>query len=142
MKKLLLLLIIITTANQMMQAKVSKAEKKALLDLYESTDGSSWLKQWSMDQPVSEWYGVTVEGNHVVEINLFRNNLSGIIPQSIGDLDHLRILNLAFNTLSGELPNTISQLQKLEVLKIEMNRLKGNLPSEIGRMANLLELTA
>ena len=126
----------------MMQAKVSKAEKMALLDLYKSTNGTSWIKQWNMDQPVSEWYGVTVEGNHVVEISLFRNNLSGIIPQSIGKLTHLRILNLAFNTLSGELPATISRLQNLEVLKIEMNRLKGKLPSEIGNMVKLLELTA
>ena len=89
MKKLLLILVLLIAVNQVINAKVSKAEKMALIDLYESTNGTSWLKQWHLDQPVSEWYGVKVVGNHVVEINLFRNNLSGPIPESVGNLTPL-----------------------------------------------------
>ena len=84
-------------------AKVSKTEKKALIALYNSTNGAHWIRKWDLKKPVSEWYGVTVVDDKVVEINLFRNNLMGPLPVGISKLENLKVLNLAFNSITGEL---------------------------------------
>ena len=141
MKKLICLLTITLLSANVIFAEVTRKEKKALIDLYESTNGREWIKKWNLEEPVSNWRGVKVQKGHVIEINLFRNNLNGVIPESIGDLGHLRVLNLAFNTITGELPATIVSLDQLRVLKLEMNRIKGELPETIGKMENLEEIS-
>tara|TARA_R110002051_G_scaffold308264_1_gene379819 strand:- start:1306 stop:2247 length:942 start_codon:yes stop_codon:yes gene_type:complete len=122
-------------------ADISIDEKEALLDLYQKTNGKDWNTTWDIDMPVSSWYGITVKNNQVVKINLFHNNLSGVLPASIADLKHLTELNLAFNQLTGELPNEIVALEELIILKLEMNRLKGALPENLGKMTQLQELS-
>ena len=131
-------LVFTSTVNAM----VPKSEKNVLLELYKSTEGEKWNNSWDVNSPVDTWYGVTVQNGHVVEINLFRNNLVGSLPESIGELKHLVLLNLAFNTISGEIPKSVVQLNKLEVLKLEMNRLEGEIPAEMGNMKSLTILSA
>ena len=123
-------------------AEISKKEKKALVDLYTTTNGKHWVKKWDLNTPVSQWHGVTIENNKVVGINLFHNNLMGPISSEIGKLEHLKVLNLAFNSLTGALPIEIVNLSNLKVLKLEMNRLTGALPNEIGNLNQLVELSA
>lgn len=142
MVKKLFLFVVVALTSFGIEAKVSKAEMKALVDIYESTNGIHWIRKWNFKDRVEDWHGVTVENGHVVELNLFRNNLMGPLPESIGNLKHLKVLNLAFNSITGELPDTVANLHNLEVFKIEMNRLKGELPSELGNLTNLQELTA
>ncbi len=142
MKNFLTVLLVLFATVPVVLAEVPKKERKVLLELYESTNGQDWIRTWDINNPVSTWYGVTVENDHVVEINLFRNNLKGVLPESIGKLEQLRVLNLAFNALTGELPPTVANLQDLQILKLEMNRFKGPIPSELGSMTELLELTA
>ena len=60
-------------------AEVPQKEKKALVELYNSTKGSQWLISWDLKAPVSSWKGITVENDHVTQINLFRNNLEGAL---------------------------------------------------------------
>ena len=73
-------------------ADISKKERSALIDLYTATNGSHWTKKWNMDEPVSQWFGVKVIDDKVVEINLFRNNLQGPLPESIEKLENLQAL--------------------------------------------------
>ena len=43
-------------------------ERKALIDLYNATDGNNWFHNdnWGSDKPLNEWYGVSVdEKGHV-----------------------------------------------------------------------------
>ena len=56
-----------------------ETDKIALIALYNSTNGAEWGNKtgWLTDAPVGEWYGVTVEGERVVAINLIYNNLRG-----------------------------------------------------------------
>ncbi|WFO15510.1 hypothetical protein M601_017260 [Cellulophaga baltica 4] len=82
-------------------AEISKAEKDALIDLYTQTDGQGWNTTWDLNSPVSNWHGVTVKNDQVIKVNLFHNNLSGVLPASIGALKNLTELNLAFNQLTG-----------------------------------------
>jgi len=122
-------------------ADISKLEKDALIDFYQHTNGKEWTTTWDLETSASSWYGITVKNNVVVKINLFHNNLSGVLPASIADLKHLTELNLAFNQLTGELPKEISNLEELMILKLEMNRLKGSLPENLGNMTQLQELS-
>ena len=142
MKKTVFALVFLQVIGQITLAKVPRNEKAALIDLYQSTNGNHWIKKWDLKAPVSEWYGIKVEDNHVVSINLFRNNLMGPIPETIGKLTHLKVLNLAFNNITGELPKEIGMLAELRILKLEMNRIKSKLPEDLGRLKKLEELTA
>ena len=83
MKKSLTILTLLLLTVQFVLAQVSSEERSALLDLYSSTQGEQWLKPWNPELPVSKWQGVTVEKGHVVEINLFRNNLDGSLPKTM-----------------------------------------------------------
>ena len=85
---------------------VPQAECEALVSLYESNNGEGWtLKDnWLETSTVGNWYGITVESGHVVEINLDLNNLNGSFPTDLEDLSHLQSLDLSWNSLTGSIP--------------------------------------
>lgn len=58
---------------------VPQAEARALIALYNATGGASWTNKtnWITDPTVDNWYGITVAGGHVTQINLSSNNLNG-----------------------------------------------------------------
>ena len=91
-------------------ANISLNEKEALIALYKATNGSQWNSTWNLEAPVNSWYGVKVENDKIVEINLQFNNLQGTLPQEIGNLIYLRKMNLGFNKLAGTLPSSIKNL--------------------------------
>ena len=70
-------------------ASVSTSEKEALLALYNATKGDQWVNTWDLSTPINTWYGVTVEENQVVALNLEFNNLQGTLPEELGKLTHL-----------------------------------------------------
>ena len=94
-------------------AAVPPAERNALIDLYNATDGSNWTRNdnWencyfcihSSDPCDNNWYGVTCDSSnqHIIELGLHMNNLNGTIPASLGDLTELKRLDLDDNKLSG-----------------------------------------
>lgn len=112
-------------------------EKDALIALYNATNGKAWKNNtnWCSDKPISEWYGVKAKGE-VYEIDLSANNLSGIIPDEIGNLKGLSQLRLWGNNLSGEIPISIENTN-LEYLDLRYNQLSGNIPDAIGNLTNL-----
>ena len=123
------------------QAQISNKEKSALIDLYKYTDGDSWVNSWSLKTPVEQWYGVHIENNHVVRIELPKNNLQGNLPYTLKKLENLEVLNLAFNKITGLLPSTLTQLENLKTLKLEMNDIKGDLSWDFSNWSKLEELT-
>ncbi|KAL6603208.1 hypothetical protein ACP70R_043569 [Stipagrostis hirtigluma subsp. patula] len=64
-------------------------------------------------------------------LNLCNNNLTGAIPQEIGQLKELDGLNLSSNSLSGEIPPQISNLTSLQVLDLSNNQLTGEIPAAL-----------
>ena len=75
-------------------------DSTALVALYEATDGDNWTDNthWLSDRPLSEWYGVTTDGNgRVTELEFYGNQLSGAIPSELGNLTNLTDLNLRNN---------------------------------------------
>ncbi|MFD2561875.1 leucine-rich repeat domain-containing protein [Aquimarina rubra] len=118
---------------------VSESEKQALIDLYNSTDGSNWTNNtnWLTDAPVCDWYGVTVVDGKVIELRLGNNNLVGQIPSTIQDLTSIEYLSLALNKLNGMIPNEIGSLSNLKKLYLNSNSLTGAIPQSIGNLTNL-----
>ena len=117
--------------------------KKLLMDFYDATGGDSWNNRsnWGSSLPISEWYGVDVSDDNKIYLNLYNNNLSGYIPESLGRLYNLSSLNLFNNKISGEigtLIDTISKIKGLTLLSLRSNKFTGEISSKIG---NFKELT-
>ncbi|HET9224415.1 MAG TPA: clostripain-related cysteine peptidase [Roseiflexaceae bacterium] len=96
-------------------AAVPPGECAALVDLYSATGGPNWLDRtgWpALASPVApcDWHGVVCAGGHVVELNLARNRLTGVLPNTLGGLPALARLDLAGNRLQGPVPPGICLL--------------------------------
>ncbi|CAM9858743.1 unnamed protein product, partial [Chrysoparadoxa australica] len=79
-------------------------ERAVLRSFFEAANGQQWENKegWGTTSPLSEWFGVTVAGEHVVRLNLHSNGLKGSIPAELGQLSSLQTLHLEHNQLSGE----------------------------------------
>ncbi|PQQ20173.1 LRR receptor-like serine/threonine-protein kinase GSO2 [Prunus yedoensis var. nudiflora] len=53
------------------------------------------------------------------------NQLSGKIPESIGQMSQLKYINFSINQLSGKIPESIGQMSQLEEIDFSMNSLEG-----------------
>ncbi|MCF8358088.1 MAG: leucine-rich repeat domain-containing protein [Prolixibacteraceae bacterium] len=113
----------------------------ALVEFYDSTNGAGWTNNtnWLSGQ-LDDWYGVVLDGRHVTELVLTNNNLTGFIPQEIGNLNNLEKLRLYVNQITGSIPAEIGNLSSLEYLQLDRNQLSGTIPSEIGNLSLLIRL--
>ncbi|MHA2319981.1 MAG: hypothetical protein ACXAC6_19780 [Candidatus Hodarchaeales archaeon] len=115
--------------NQNLSAQVFEKDSLALVALYDSTYGANWTDNTNwLTEPVSTWFGVTVDDTSVIEIELVNNNLSGTIPPQIGNLINLNTLDLGNNNLFGPIPLEISALVNLKILRLYKNQLSGSIP--------------
>ena len=118
----------------------ARVERLALTGLHDATDGPSWSNRsaWGTHAPVGEWHGVTTEGEHVVELALPANGLSGPLPGEIANLTELRGIDLGRNDLSGEMPRAFARLSELTELSVRDNpRLSGPLPFAFRQLEEL-----
>jgi Leucine-rich repeat (LRR) protein len=133
-----------------MQDQIPESEYDALVDLYNSTGGNAWVNQtgW-LDPDAANWYGVTVVGvtydddgnvvspGNVQYIVLQANQLTGDIPDSLGDLSQLQYLYLDENQLTGEIPDSLGDLSQLQALGLDGNQLAGEIPDSLGELSQL-----
>lgn len=146
MKKLILIMFMTGTIGaglSITSGQVPESDSLALVALYNSTNGDEWTNRNNWLQPgqqVSTWYGIVVHENRVEEIDLARNNLSGSLPEEIGELTGLKTLELYMNQISGGIPETIGNLTGLTWLSLRGNQLIGTIPPEIGNLINLEHL--
>ena len=126
------------------------AERNALIDLYMSTNGDSWFNNDGWKEPPRDmdgfampgtensWYGVTCNASgNVIELILNENNLTGTIPDLIGDLTNLQRLYLNDNQLSGSIPPVLGNLNNLQDLHLGDNQLTGSIPPVLGNLNSL-----
>ena len=139
------------------QGSIAELQREALLAFYKAAGGDQWKENtnWCSDKPLSEWYGIKVNGNNQVygiwlgqnnlsgdiakaieplvqlqdltELNLEDNNLSNKLPQSIGNMTNLRALYLGSNNLTGDVSG-LSKLSFLQILDLSNNAFSENLP--------------
>ena len=127
----------------------SKADQRCVLAFYEKMQGDDWTckDNWRTESSVSSWYGLIWDNYRLdrpqpsgtskaatwrlLEVNLAKNNLRGILPSVIGTLGALKILNLSENALEGHLPENLSHLSSVHTLDLSMNALSGCVPLEL-----------
>jgi hypothetical protein len=145
--------------------EITMEECQVLVAIYESTSGESWVDNtgWLASQTPCSWYGVICEQGHVVELQLYYNQLSGSLPPEVGNLTHLKALYLDKNQISGPVPAEIGNLTELQVarlggnqfssipaeltnlnklvfLELWGNQLSGEIPKDLGNLSSLQEL--
>ena len=120
---------------------ISSAELQALVALYTSTNGGSWISStnWLIGDPcISGWFGVTCDNNFaVMTLDLTNNNVTGSLSASIGNLINLTKLALSGNGITGSIPSSIISMNNLTNLILSGNQLNGTIPSIPGTISNL-----
>ena len=145
----LLLIISFFVSGSQAQSDEVRATHKALVALYNSTDGDNWKNNTGWDTTrvpqgmgdFTSWYGLSVSsGKQLVGVSLYKNNLTGKIPPELGTLSNLKELRLGGNQLTGELPAELGNLSNLWSLTLNSNQLTGEIPAELGNLRNLISL--
>lgn len=75
-----------------------------------------------------------------LSLSLSHNQLSGPIPEQLGDLVLVQNLDFSFNSLSGSIPESIGNCSSLLSLIISHNRLEGSIPPQLGNLTKLTQL--
>lgn len=139
MKKTLLFLFF-STFYFSQQYSISFAERSALINLFNATNGENWSQTWDLEKDPKTWYGIKVKDGNVTEINLRGNALKGIFPTSVAGFSKLEKLDLSNNQLSGEISSSISGLSNLVRLDLSNNRFTGDPTAAILPLSNLKEI--
>ncbi|KAJ6864977.1 hypothetical protein NC651_035515 [Populus alba x Populus x berolinensis] len=71
---------------------------------------------------------------------LYNNQLSGGIPSTLGQLQHLNYLDLSSNSLTGSIPPSLTMLRNLTILDLSSNDLDGTIPSNLKGLQSLRRL--
>lgn len=138
MKKILFFLLISNFFYA--QWSISNAERGALINIYNSTDGENWNRTWDLEKDPRNWFGVVVKNGEVTELNLTGNALSGYFPTYVTSLTKLTKLDLSNNKLTGEVAMGISSLSSLTKLDVSNNRLIGNPTNALSGLFNVEDL--
>ena len=121
------------------------SQYELLMALYNALDGDNWATakktNWNTTEPVETWGGVTVENGMVTKLNFSGFGLKGQLPAVIGEFTSLTSLNLGSNpNLTGPLPNEIGNLINLDALMAVTTGLEGPLPASMGNLSKLTNL--
>jgi hypothetical protein len=122
--------------------QIPQSECEALVDLYNSTDGSNWKNHtgWNETDAPCDWFGVSCSGGYVIRLSLQNKQLHGSILESLGNLSNLQRLYLQNNQLSGSIPESLGSLSNLQILSLSSNQLSGSIPELLGNLSNLQRL--
>ncbi|MBL0235313.1 MAG: hypothetical protein IPQ02_01470 [Saprospiraceae bacterium] len=115
------------------------ADSLTLVKLYNATNGASWSITWKLNQPMTTWFGVSLDpaSGCVRSLLLGDNNLDGEIPVELGQLMNLRYLSLYQNKLHGVIPSSIGNIPALEEINLDENLLTGNLSASFGNSSSI-----
>lgn len=124
--------------------EIPQTECEALIAFYNSTNGAGWSdnSNWLDTTSPCNWYGVTCNNNHVVQLVLPNNQLNGSLPEQLNALTNLQTLSLYVNQLSGSIPPAVGSLANLISLSLSDNQLSGSIPASLGSLSNLQLLHA
>ncbi|XP_020275390.1 leucine-rich repeat receptor protein kinase MSP1-like [Asparagus officinalis] len=78
--------------------------------------------------------------NSLEYLDFPRSELSGILPEWIGEIKNLKSLQLFGNSIYGSVPDSIGRLSHLETLHIGSNLLNGTITKSLGQLSNLMSL--
>lgn len=117
-----------------------KAERAALVELFNSTGGPfTWSigKRWNVsdvtDSSHCTWSGITCSSiepmSVVTELILPQYGMSGQLPWGVfSRLTFLKTLNVSYNALTGPIPLDIQNCTSMNTFAVMNNTLNGTLP--------------
>ncbi len=119
-------------------APVTSPDYAPLVDFYNATNGPNWVNKtnWLQGTSPCNWYGVSCDGNaRVTQLYFSKNNLTGALPASLGNLSELKSLVISSEpNLSGTLPVSLGNLSKLDFLEVESTAVTGSIPESLGNL--------
>ncbi len=147
-----IMIVILLQVTGFVFGAIPHAEREALIALYNSTNGESWITNsgwktppldtdgFAMPGTEESWVGVTVTADHVTHLDMNHNNLRGTIPAQLGALTEITYLLLGYNQLTGSIPPQLANITQLQVLLLSSNELSGSIPPELGNLPNINRL--
>ncbi|ERM99804.1 probable leucine-rich repeat receptor-like protein kinase At5g49770 [Amborella trichopoda] len=98
---------------------------------------------WKGGDPcLNQWDGISCNGSRVTAIKLSTMGLKGTLTGDIGSLSELQYLDLSYNKdLTGSLPQSIGNLKKLTNLILVGCSFSGTIPAQIGSLQELVFLS-
>ncbi|OQX13285.1 MAG: hypothetical protein BWK80_42990 [Desulfobacteraceae bacterium IS3] len=117
-------------------------ERKALLDFYDDGSDHNPGAECGWTGVACDKIGSAGVLNHVSKIELLSKNLTGNISLSSIAVfkDYLTTLNLNENNLTGSIPEAIGDFTKLQYLSLKGNGLTGDIPSKLWTLSALKEI--
>ncbi|CAN1852425.1 Probable inactive receptor kinase At5g58300 [Linum perenne] len=121
------------------------SDRKSLLNFASSVPHIRRKLNWNASTPVcTSWVGVTCDLNRtrVIAVRLPGVGLFGNLPpNTLGNLNSLRVLSLRSNGLFGPLPPDIASIPTLKFLFLQRNNFSGEIPSSISPKLTALDLS-
>ena len=132
----LIIPVLFALAASVAEAVIPAAERQALIDIYDGTNGAAWTTSTNWNGAAGTectWYGVICDGGQttVTDINLQCNNLTGSLPAILNNLTGLITFNVYGNQLTGSIPS-LAGLTNLALFYAQSNQLTGPIPSLAG----------
>lgn len=78
--------------------------------------------------------------NNLQYLEVYQNNLTGEIPEELGNLTRLISLDLRNNFLIGSIPSSLGLLSFLKYMRLNGNSLSGEIPQLIGNLTSLVQM--
>ena len=140
----LLVLVVLTAfacgGDNPIGSDMEENDRDVLVRFYNATNGPNWMESrgWLSDRPLAEWYGVGANASgEVIEIVLRNNNLAGVLPSVLSELESLEVLELDINRITGPVPNWLTAMTGLRILNLAQNNMAGEIPSSLSQMTSL-----
>jgi Leucine-rich repeat (LRR) protein len=140
MKRIASIIILLFTFALIAKAQVSEQEFQALKAFYNATGGNNWTDRtgWvninttaTKDDVTTAWVGIKrIVDGHITSLNFYDNNLTGILPEEIGNMQWLTSLVVHNNKLQSPLPQSLKTLTTLNVVNLSSNNLNIPFPSD------------
>ena len=132
----LIIPVLFALAASVAEAAIPLAERQALIDIYNGTNGAGWTTSTNWNGAAGTecaWYGVTCDGAQttVTAIDLHANNLTGSLPANLNSLTNLAAFYAYDNQLTGPIPS-LADLTSLANFSVGNNQLTGPIPSLAG----------
>ena len=126
-----------------------KRERQVLLDMYLSLRGKEWKNSWDIyggktvlsNFSHCDWYGILCdnETKHILEINLAHNNINGMLPGNVSNIQFLLSLRIPSCQFQGQLGEIVIAMPKYMMrLSFPYTEVNGVIPTDIANSVPIL----
>ncbi|XP_077215033.1 polygalacturonase inhibitor-like [Tasmannia lanceolata] len=115
-------------------------DKIVLLKIKKALNNPYLLASWDSKTACCGWYQLRCDDltHRVTELTIFGGELTGQIPDAVGDLPYLNtLLFRKLSNLTGGIPPAILKLKNLKTLWLSWTNLSGPVPTFLDQLPNL-----